>query len=185
MVTYVALLRGINVGGKNIIKMAELKQLFQGMGLSSVKTYIQSGNVLFKSDEDAEVLGKKIEDSIEKAFGFPVPVILRTDKELEDIVINCPFSKEQILSAQSTCEGESFYVSLMLKSPLQENLQVLDKYKSENEEYVIKGKEVFLLFRYSIRKSKVASNLHRLAVPSTVRNWKTINKLVTIAKEMN
>lgn len=173
MTIYIALLRGINVGGKNIIKMAELKKVFEEIGLCDVKTYIQSGNVLFKSNEDEESLRKKIEHEIEEVFGLSVKVVLRTAEELEQIILNCPFSME-----------ESLYVSLLTHAPSKENIERLNVYRSESEEYKIVGREVYLLFRNSIRNSKLANNLQKLDVPATVRNWNTINKLVTLAKNM-
>jgi uncharacterized protein (DUF1697 family) len=173
MTIYIALLRGINVGGKNIIKMAELKKVFEEIGLCDVKTYIQSGNVLFKSNEDEESLRKKIEREIEESFGFSVSVILRSAAELEQIILNCPFSKE-----------ESLYVSLLTHAPSKENIERLNVYRSESEEYKIVGREVFLLFRNSIRNSKLANNLQKLDVPATVRNWNTINKLDNLAKSI-
>lgn len=184
MTIYTALLRGINVGGKNIIKMAELKKVFEDIGLIEVKTYIQSGNVLFKSNEKEEQLRNKIEQGIEKTFGFSVTVILRTLKELEWIIQNCPFSEEEVLKAQSISVGESLYVALLLHSPSQEKINLLNSYRSESDDFKIEGREVFLLMHNSIRNSKVASNLHKLDVPATVRNWKTMNKLYELAKAM-
>ncbi len=181
---YIALLRGINVGGKNRIKMADLKQVFEEAQLCEVQTYIQSGNVLFKSNELEEPLRKKIEQAIENSFGFHVSVILRTADELESIISNCPFSQEKILEAEASSEGESLYVSLMANVPQQENLESLKAYSSENDKYHIKGREVFLLFSNSIRNSKLANNLHKLEVSATVRNWKTINKLAQLARAM-
>ena len=113
MAAYIALLRGINVGGKNIIKMAELKQVFEAIGLCEVKTYIQSGNVLFRSNEEEEPLRKRIENEIELTFGFPVSVVLRTAAEMERISFNCPFSEEEISEAESSSEAESLYVALL------------------------------------------------------------------------
>jgi len=182
MTVFIALLRGINVGGKNIIKMNELKQMFEAMELCEVQTYIQSGNVLFKSNEESETLLKKIEHEIEKTFGFTVTVILRTAKELEQIISNCPFTEEEILEAEASSEAESLYICLLTHIPMQEKIQHLDKYKNESEDYKIIGREVFLLFHQSIRNSKLATNLTKLEVPSTVRNWKTINKLAALAK---
>jgi uncharacterized protein (DUF1697 family) len=72
----------------------------------------------------------------------------------------------------------------MAKAPLQENIERFSSYKSENDEYQIEGREVFLLFRHSIRNSKLANNLQKLDVPTTVRNWKTLNKLDLLAKAM-
>lgn len=185
MTIYIALLRGINVGGKNIIKMVDLKRMFEVMGLCEVQTYIQSGNVLFKSNEEEEMLRKKIEYEIEAVFGFSVIVVLRTAAELEWIVQNCPFSEEEVSEAKASSEGESLYVSLLTHKPLQEKIEHLNVYRSESDEYRIEGREVFLLFNHSIRNSKLANNLQKLDVPGTVRNWKTISKLNLLAKAMN
>lgn len=181
---YIALLRGINVGGKNIIKMSDLKRVFEDMGLCEVSTYIQSGNVLFKSDEQEETLRKKIEHNINEAFGFFVKVVLRTVWDLEQIIQNCPFSEEAISEAESLGEGESLYISLMTHEPYQGNIELLNFYNSENEEYKLRGREVFILVRSSIRKSKLINVIQKLDVPSTVRNWKTINKLYFLARAM-
>lgn len=181
---YIALLRGINVGGKNIIKMKDLKQMSENLGLCEVQTYIQSGNVLFKSDEEEETLRKKIEKEIEATFGFSVTVVLRTAAELEWITLNCPFSKEEVAEAEASSEAECLYVSLLTQEPSKEKIEGLNAYRSESDDYRILGREVFLLFRHSIRNSKLANNLHKLDVPSTVRNWKTINKLFLLARDM-
>lgn len=184
MSIYIALLRGINVGGKNVIKMADLKRVFEKIELYEVKTYIQSGNVLFKSDYTEEELRNKIEYEIEVFFGFPVKVILRTLEELERIVLNCPFSKEKILEAESLSEKESLYVALFSHAPLKEKLDSLNIYRSESEDYRIVGREVYLLFYNSIRNSKLANNIQKLDISVTVRNWKTINKLFMLGKDM-
>ncbi|MBP1996525.1 DUF1697 domain-containing protein [Paenibacillus eucommiae] len=184
MTIYVALLRGINVGGKNMIKMAALKNMFESMGLSRVKTYIQSGNVLFESEKEEEVLRKQIENKIEVIFGFSVIVVLRKAEELKRIVSNCPFSADEISAAEAASEAESLYVSFLLEAPSQEGVERLSTVKSENDEFRIVGREVFLLFPQSIRNSKLANSLQMLKVPATVRNWKTVNKLVSLISEM-
>ena len=185
MPVYVALLRGINVGGKNIIKMKALKQVFKAMELCEVQTYIQSGNVLFTSNEEKQLLLKKIEDGIEVALGFPVNVVLRTAAELELIILNCPFSQKEILEAEAWSEVESLYVCLLTQVPLQEKIKQLDIYKNDSDDYLILGREVYLLLHNGMGKSKLANNLHKLEVPATVRNWKTMNKLAAMAKAMN
>lgn len=182
MTVYIAMLRGINVGGKHIIKMLDLKLVLEASGLCDVQTYIQSGNVLFKSDEEKEPIVNKIEHEIETAFGFKVPIVLRTAEELEKIIKNLPFSEKEILEAESNPKVESLYVCLLTHVPLQEKIQQLDTYKAESDEYRIVGREVFLLLHHGISKSKLANNLHKLDVPLTVRNWKTINKLDILAK---
>ncbi|NIK79157.1 uncharacterized protein (DUF1697 family) [Paenibacillus castaneae] len=184
MTIYIALLRGINVGGKNIIKMAELKRMFEAMGLGPVQTYIQSGNVLFQSNAEEAPLRKQIEHEIEAVFGFPVIIVLRTIEELRAIAANCPFSEEAITEAEASSDAESLYVSMLLEEPAQEGIDRLDPYRSDSDDYVIKGRDVYLLFRHSTRNSKLSNNLHKLGVPATVRNWKTINKLVALANAM-
>lgn len=184
MTIYIALLRGINVGGKNIIKMVELKQMFESIGLYEVKTYIQSGNILFKSNEAEEYLQKKIEDEIEKVFRISTTVILRTSEEVEKIISSCPFSEKEIAEADAFSEKESLYVALLPQEPLQEKINSLNPCSSEYDKYEVVGRDIFLLFRDSIRNSKLANNLHKLELPITTRNWKTINKLVVLAKAM-
>lgn len=184
MKIYIALLRGINVGGKNVIKMAELKRVFEVIGLCDVQTYIQSGNVLFKSEEDEEFLREKIGYEIEANFGFSVTVILRTSAELEQLILNSPFSEKEVAEAEASSQAESQYVALLSHAPLPEKIETLHAYQNESEQYKIIGREVFLLFHYSIRNSKLANNLDKLGVSATVRNWKTINKLHALVKAM-
>ena len=182
MAIYVALLRGINVGGHNKIKMAELKLLFENIGLSRVQTYIQSGNVLFESEEEEEeALRRRIEHEIEKVLSISVAVVLRTSLELERIIENCPFSEDALSEAALLSEGESFYVSLLLTSPSQAQIERLDAFRNESDEYRVVGREIYLLLRHGVRNSKLANNLHKLDVPSTMRNWKTINTLASLA----
>jgi uncharacterized protein (DUF1697 family) len=185
MTIYIALLRGINVGGKNIIKMADLKLLFESMGLIEVRTYIQSGNVLFKSSETEEELRNKIERKIEEVFGFAIVVILRSAEEINSIINNCPFSELEIAEAESASEAESLYVSLMPHAPSHDKVKDLNIYGSERDKYKIIGREIYLLFHDSIRNSKLANNLLKVHIPATVRNWKTLNKLAVLANAMD
>lgn len=183
--TYIAFLRGINVGGKNSIKMAELKKMFEGMGFQGVQTYIQSGNVIFESEDDEEFLHKAIEQKINAVFGLEVKVILRTVGELEQIIANCPFSEEKILEAETQSKVESLYVAMLEREPLQEGIAKFGTYKSGTDDFCISGRDVYLLFFNSIRNSKLANGLDKLGIPSTVRNWKTLNKLVSMAADNN
>ena len=182
MAIYVALLRGINVGGKNKIKMADLKAAFEELGFSGVQTYIQSGNVLFESNEGEEALVKRIENKLEDAFGFPIPVILRTSVELEQLIAGCPFSEEEVREAEAASDAESLYVGLLTQPPAQERIESLSAYKSQTDKFSLIGRDVYLLFHDSIRNSKLAANRHKLKIPLTTRNWKTLNKLVQMAK---
>lgn len=177
MTHYIALLRGINVGGKNKIKMAELRTSLSNEGFQNVKTYIQSGNVLFESEEAENLLRKKMEEIIAKQFGLKVPIVLRTALEWKNIIENCPFHDEQISKAQEMAIGESLYVGILAEHLLKESEQKLLTYVSETEKCEIRGRDIYLLFHESIRNSKLASYLTRSNEYATVRNWKTINKI--------
>ncbi|WML44197.1 DUF1697 domain-containing protein [Neobacillus sp. PS3-40] len=178
MTTYIALLRGINVGGHNKIKMAELKQLFETLGVKNVQTYIQSGNVLFESEEEADTLCHRIETEIQKVFGFSITVVIRTALELEQIIKNCPYPTDNL------AEGQSLHLAFLAKLPSQERIDHLLTFKSEMDECQLVGKQVYLFLRQSILTSKLAVQLQKLGVQVTVRNWKTTNKLATLSKSM-
>lgn len=185
MSIYIALLRGINVGGKNKIKMADLKAALERIGLSRVQTYIQSGNVLFESQEGEDLLRKRMEQEIESVFGITLTVVIRSSEELEKVVGGCPFTDETLAEAAATCEGESLHVALLPEAPSPAGVAKLAALANrEEEEYRIAGRDVYLLFRRSIRSSKLAANLHKLGVPATVRNWNTMNKLSELVNEM-
>ena len=127
---------------------------------------------------------KKIEQCILTNFGFSVTVVLRMAAELEWIISNCPFPEEDVAEAESSSETECLYVSLMTLAPLQERIDLLSTLRNESDEYRIIGREVFFLFRHSIRNSKLANHLQKLEVPATDRNWKMISKLAMMAKAM-
>lgn len=184
MTVYIALIRGINVGGKNRIKMDDLKRTFEALGLSRVQTYIQSGNVLFESNEEEEPLCRRIEREIETVFGISASVMLRTSAELKGIAANCPFTERELAEAAATAKGESLHVAMLPEAPQAEGIERLSGYKTDNDEFRIEGRDVYLLFRDSILTSKIAANLHRLGVPATVRNWNTVGKLTELAKAM-
>jgi len=174
MTVYIALLRGINVGKNNRIKMVDLKNLLETLGLEKVKTYIQSGNVVFEASDDAVRLSERLEEEISKTFGFPVPVILRTAEQYEQIIHDCPYSMESLK------EGESIQLAFLADEPSHEKIDNLRSFKSEPDECFINGKEVYLFLRQSILDSKLTAQLPKLEVPATVRNWKTVIKLSTM-----
>lgn len=178
MTVYIAFLRGINVGGHKIIKMAELRVLLETMGLTHVQTYIQSGNILFKSEEQSDQLIKTIENKLMTTFDFSVPVILRTSTELYKIIADCPFSVDNL------AEGESIHLSLLAERPSKEAVNQLFQFQSDQDEFHIEGTEIYLYLRQSIRNSKLAVRLQKLDVHSTLRNWKTVRKLEELAKAM-
>lgn len=181
MTTYIALLKGINVGGNNIIKMADLKQYLTAMGLSNVRTYIQSGNVLFESAKEEKILQSEIEQEIYKRFGFQVLVVLRTSEEMKQLIDQSPFPKEKIEAIQASKEVEVFYVAFFNEPLSQKEVDYLSDSKADNESFQIIGRDLYMLFNDSIRFSKLAVALPKIKAMNTVRNWKTINKLILLA----
>jgi uncharacterized protein (DUF1697 family) len=177
MTSYIALLKGINVGGKNKIKMADLKRLFEKIGCHSVQTYINSGNVLFKSEEEEKALVKRVEDEIKRELGLAIKVVLRTVQELEQIIAASPY-REAV-----DPKGKNVNVGFMDKLALPENIDRVKPYK-EQDDFEIIGREVHLLFRQSVADSKLAKNLQKLNETVTIRNWNTVTKLAALAKEM-
>ncbi|GGD78226.1 DUF1697 domain-containing protein [Paenibacillus nasutitermitis] len=182
MTLYIALLRGINVGGNNKIKMAELREALESLGLSRVQTYIQSGNILFEDDRDEALLRRLIEQLINQRFGLTIKVILRTSEELMKIVDNCPFSDQQIAEAEAASEAVCLYVSMLLEEPSTDRMEKLKAFDTKGDQYHLEGRDLYLLYGQSIRNSKLSAQVEKMGVPSTVRNWKTINKLVALCK---
>ncbi|PWK14852.1 DUF1697 domain-containing protein [Tumebacillus permanentifrigoris] len=178
MTIYVGFLRGINVGGNNKIKMADLKHMLESLGFTRVQTYIQSGNVVFEAEEAGEqLLQAQIEAEISKVFGMSISVMLRTAEELEHIIETCPFSPDS-LSA-----GESIHLTLLKDAPSREELDKLPDVAQGNDEYFLEGRELYLMLRQSILDSKLPKKYQKLS-PQTSRNWKTIMKLYAMVQAM-
>ncbi len=167
---YVAFLRAINVGGTTIIKMADLRKMFESFGLENVQTYIQTGNIIFESAEtSASRLEEQIERQLEKATGKPIRVFVRTMKEAAALVKDCPFEPG---------EGETVHVVILDKKPAKKNIDALIAQQSKADEFAVKGKTAFNLRRD--RESSVFSNnfIEKvLGVPGTTRNLTTIKKI--------
>lgn len=178
MRTYIALLRGINVGGHRKVKMADLKVMLEKIGLKDVATYIQSGNVVFKSSEtDVFTLGEKIKSGIEKTFGFDVPVLIKSKEELLSILQRSPFKKQEDLEA-----NKIYYVVLKSK-PKQPDIDSLDQNSYPNELFVITDNCVYLNCINGAGKAKLNNNIieRKLAVEATTRNHRTLQKLIELS----
>jgi uncharacterized protein (DUF1697 family) len=164
------------------IKMADLKDMLVGLHLSGIQTYIQSGNVIFESNEDESLLRGRIEKAIQERFGFSTTAVIRSAEELQKLISDLPFSPDAIKKAESSSPVEVLYVALLAYAPSPGAQKNLDPYKCKEEDYRIVGRDVFLLLPHGIRQSKIVSNLERLGVPATVRNWKTLRKLDEMAR---
>ena len=178
---YIAFFRGINVGGKNIVKMADLRQLFADLGFQGTETYIQSGNVIFSTGKKPHSLAPLIEQAFEKQFGFQSAVVVRSGAELIDIVGSLPFEEAEIEQAQSgNPDVEHIYIYLSNSKIDPENASRLcASYKGEDK-YRVAGREIYLLCRQSIRDSKLVPLLTSLPEPLTARNIKTMKKIASM-----
>lgn len=177
---HVALLRGINVGGRKKVSMPVLKALFESMGFGGVRTYINSGNVVFGAADSAssiESLTGGIEREIEKTFGFPVDVVVRSAADLERILAANPFA------AEGDPAGLHLHVGFMRGVPVQAGIDKLAAFANENDEFRVVGEEVYVVFRQGMRDSKLGNQLPKIGVPVTLRNWNTVTKLAGMAKE--
>jgi len=172
---YVALLRGINVGGSRPLKMASLKTAFEQAGCTNVATYIQSGNVVFAHVEKSESkLRDILEAAIAKAAGFDVDVVLRTRSELAKVIANNPFAR---------AKPEQMHVFFLPSKPARDALAALgaiDMKAFAPEAFTLKGREVYLFLPTGIGNSKLAVMLMRKLKDATARNWRTTEKLVAM-----
>lgn len=178
MTRYIAILRGINVGGKRKILMSELKGMFEKLGYLRVSTYIQSGNVIFdtREVEDCHALADGIENEILKRFGHDVPVIVRTVGELEQAISRNPFLKDQP-------DIKSLFLTFLQDVPSPQKREEVEKYSFPPDDFRITGKEVFGFCpgKYSDSKLTNAFFENKLGIRATTRNWKTVTKLFELA----
>ncbi len=177
MNTYIALFRGINVGGNNIIKMKDLVDLLEGLSAKQVKTYIQSGNVVLQSTEEPSQLSEKISQAIQQRFGFSPQVLLLTQPEFEEAIHNNPYPQAGSLP-------KTLHLGFLAHEPQNPKLNELEQLKSFGEEFLLKGKVFYLHAPEGIGRSKLADKIEKhLGVPMTMRNWNTVSKLQIMVAE--
>ena len=177
MKTYVALFRGLNVGGSGILPMKELVSLLENIGLRNVETYIQSGNAIFESEEDGSLLSSGITAAIKESHGFEPYVLLLRPEELENVVESNPFP-------EAKSEPKTLHVHFLVSMLEHPDLEALDGIKGERERYVLKDGVFYLHAPDGLGRSKLAANTEKLlGVPTTSRNWRTVSKVLEMAKE--
>jgi uncharacterized protein (DUF1697 family) len=171
--TYVALLRGVNVGGKSKVSMKDLAALFESLGHSEVTTYIQSGNVIFDSRsslKNASVIESRIADT----FGLDVSVVLRTPAELAKVLDRNPFPD---------ADAATLHVTFLAKPPSKAAFARIDASKYAPEEFALGAKEIYLHLPNGMGRSKLAPALVRPAGPeATTRNWRTVTTLLELSQ---
>lgn len=172
---YLALLRAINVGGSRIIKMEDLRRALKMPGISDIATYIQSGNLVFRSPEtDAAVLQRKIEAKIRKSFGFEVATFIRTTAAMKDVLKHNPFGDIQ---ADKTIQLYVAYLERAPEKALQQDFLALE---NPVDRFHFAGSELYWLNHKSLGESKMSGGVieKKLKMKATVRNWATTKKLL-------
>ena len=172
MATHVALLRAVNLGGTNKVSMADLRRLVESLGFTGVTTFIQSGNVLFTSRR--RVTAGAIELAISRELGMDVPVMVRTVAEVEGIIEANPFPR---------ADPGKLHVGFMADGPPPAALADLDHDRFLPEEFAVIGAELYLHLPNGMGRSKLPGYLERaIKIPTTIRNWNTVSKLLELAE---
>ncbi len=169
MTKYIAFLRAINVGGTKIIKMDDLRKIFESFELSNVQTFIQSGNVIFESTaKNTMTLESKIEKQLEEALGYRVKMFLRTMAEIASIVNQDRFEPK---------DADTLHIAFLREKPTKTQLETLKKYNSPADEFALIGREVYNL-RHDRDKSVFSNNfIEKIFGAATTRNITTIKKI--------
>ena len=177
MPIYISLLRGINVSGQKKINMKELQAMYESLKFKNVKTYIQSGNVIFETSESSTLsLQKKIEKKIEEVFSFDVVVFCYSIQEWKKIIKANPFTKE---------DTGRIYVTLLADATTAKPMDDINKVKHELEKIHIDKKSIYFFCPTGYGQSKLSNNFfeRKLKTSATTRNWKTMDTLLTLAEE--
>ncbi len=177
----ISMLRGVNVGGHNKIKMDALQALYESLKLRDAQTYVQSGNVIFRTEEpDLTSLGKRIQNGIERKFGFRPDVILRTASELRDVIARNPFAKRRGI------EPSKLLVTFLAEDPGAEARDKVRSIKADPEELRIEDRELYIYFHNGIGRAKLslAAIERALKTPGTGRNWNSVTKMLEMAEKL-
>ncbi len=175
--THVALLRSINVGGKNKLPMKDLVAIFGDAGCCSVLTYIQSGNVVFQANSSlARRIPELVADAIDSSFGYRVPILVRSAAALGQVVAENPFIR-------SGADGKTLHVAFLAERPQAARSAALDPHRSAPDEFVLRKREIYLYCPNGYGKTKLTNSYFdkTLGTTSTVRNWRTVLKLLEMA----
>jgi uncharacterized protein (DUF1697 family) len=175
------MLRGVNVGGHHKIKMEALRALYESLGLRDPQTYVQSGNVVFKTPQrDLARLAKKIEAGIEQSFGFHSAVIVRTTSDLRSVIARNPFA------TRSDIDPSKLLVTFLSDHPDAEARKNVLKIKTDPDELRIDGREVYIYFPNGMGRSKLPwPQIDKtLKTSGTGRNWNSVTKLLEMAEKL-
>ncbi|MEU3911110.1 DUF1697 domain-containing protein [Streptomyces sp. NPDC029721] len=181
MKKYAALLRGINVGGKKKVPMAELRSVLEELGHRDVQTYLQSGNAVFSSaGQDPAALARELEAAVEARFGFPVKVLVVDGAYLRAVAEACPFPAAEL-------EGRQLHATFFSEQPAPDRFAAIDPAAYLPEEYRLGDRVLYLYAPGGLGTSELGAALHRPAVlrgvDATTRNWNTVAKLVELTAD--
>jgi uncharacterized protein (DUF1697 family) len=182
METCISLLRGINVSGQRLISMDILRKIFESQGLKNVKTYVQSGNVLFQSQNpDCEFLAQNISRKIKDELGFEVRLIILDAARMAQIVRDNPFGKDPE-------KDRSFlHITFLFNKPELSNKEAIGNKRQEGEAIAFSDQAVYLYCPYGYGKTRLHNHFleSKLKTAATTRNWKTVHELLSLALEMS
>jgi uncharacterized protein (DUF1697 family) len=181
MPVLISMLRGVNVGGHNLVKMDALRALYHSLKLRDPQTYVQSGNILFHTDErDTEALAARIQKGIERKHGFRPSVIVRTTAELRAAIAANPFA------ARKEIDPRKLLVYFLTHDPGREVRQKVLAINIDPEELHMRGRELYIYFPNGVARPKLSwSVLDRtLGAPGTARNWNSVTKMLEMAEKM-
>lgn len=180
MKTYIALLRGINVGGKNLLPMKELSAMLGDLGAQNVKTYIQSGNAVFVwKGKDSTQLANQIRAEIKSRRGFDPHILLLELKDFERVIHQNPFP------AEAEADPKALHAGFLAAAPKSPDLKTLESLKIDSERFRLIGRVFYLHAPEGVGRSKLAAKSERLlGVPMTDRNWRTVLTLLKMAQEL-
>jgi len=176
MKTYISLLRGINVGGKNIIKMSDLKQVYENLNFKNIRTYIQSGNVVFETEKsEIQEIENDISNKIFENFGFNVPVTIVEKNEFQIIVENNPFNITDV-------DFKNFHVTFLKSYPVHEDINKINSEIYLPDEFRVIQKSVYLNIKNGYGNTKLTNTFleSKFKTTATTRNWNTIIQLLKI-----
>lgn len=177
MNTFIALFRGINVGGHHLLPMRELVELLAGLGLQNIKTYIQSGNVIFETGEqDTSQLAQRISLAVHERRGFAPEVLLLEAADLENAVASNPFPEAEPYP-------KTLHVFFLAAVPPHPDLKKLESNRLDSERFALRGKLFYLHTPDGLGRSKLAAGIEKaLGVPATGRNWQTVCQVLALAR---
>ncbi len=171
---YVVLFRGINVGGKTIVRMERLREFLTGIGFENVRSYIQSGNVVLDSDDQESAVEARITEAFEREF-FKTPVMVRSVEAIRVLIDANPFANEEF-------EDKQMHLVFLNEVMSDDKSALLLSHNSETEMFAVHGREVYCLLRAGVADSLLGKKFidNKLKIAATARNWRTVNAILSL-----